>query len=132
MSPVANAVAVQLLDPDPSDSDLSDVQAPDVASSSPDSANNLNTAALDGPVDEYDEASSASENDASDDGDFDDVPDSPASPRSNGQNDDEAAASASDDSRSASKRKAGPGAEEDYMRENPELYGLRRSVSLTN
>ena len=130
VSPVANSVAVQLLDPDPSDSDLSDVQAPDVASPSPDSANNLNSAALDGPVDESDEASSPSENDASDDADFDDVADSPASPRSNGQN--EAAASASDDSRTASKRKAGHSLEEEYIRENPELYGLRRSVGAIN
>ncbi|KUI60423.1 Chromodomain helicase hrp3 [Cytospora mali] len=127
VSPVANPVAVQLLDPDPSDSDLSDVQAPDVASPSSDSANNLNSTALDGPADISDEASSPSENDASDDGDFDDVADSPASPRSNdGHN--EAAASASDDSRTASKRKAGgPSLEEEYIRENPELYGLRRS-----
>lgn len=128
VSPVANPVAVQLLDPDPSDSDLSDVQPPYVSPSS-ESADNFNTNALDGPADDSDEASSPSENDASDDGDFDDdVADSPAYPRSNdGLN--EAAASASDDSRTASKRKAALGSEEDYIRENPELYGLRRSVS---
>lgn len=131
VSPVASPVAVQLLDPDPSDSDLSDVQAPDVASPSSDSANNLNSNALDGPVEDSDEASSPSENDASDDGDFDDVAGSPASPRSNDGQNDEAAASASDDSRAAPKRKAGLTLEEEYMRENPELYGLRRSVSLS-
>lgn len=127
VSPVATSVAVQLLDPEPSDSDLSDVQAPDVASPSSDSANNLDSTAHDGRADDFDGASSPSDNGASDDADFDEVVDSPASPRSDGPA--ERAASASDDSRAAPKRKAGGGLEEDYMRENPELYGLRRSVS---
>lgn len=127
VSPVATSVAVQLLDPEPSDSDLSDVQAPDVASPSSDSANNFDSTARDGRADDFDGASSPSDNGASDDADFDEVADSPASPRSNGPA--EGAASPSDDSRTASKRKAGGSLEEDYMRENPELYGLRRSVS---
>lgn len=127
VSPVANSVAVQLLDPEPSDSDLSDVQAPDVASPSSDSANNFDSTALDAPADDFDGASSPSDNGASDDADFDQVVDSPASARSNAL--DEGAASASDDSRTGFKRKAGASMEEDYMRENPELYGLRRSVS---
>lgn len=127
VSPVATSVAVQLLDPEPSDSDLSDVQAPDVASPSSDSANNFDSTARDGRADDFDGASSPSDNGASDDADFDEVADSPASPRSNGPA--EGAASASDDSRTAPKRKAGGSLEEDYMRENPELYGLRRSVS---
>lgn len=127
VSPVATSVAVQLLDPEPSDSDLSDVQAPDVASPSSDSANNFDSTARDGRADDFDGASSPSDNGASDDADFDEVVDSPASPRSNGPA--EGAVSASDDSRTASKRKAGGSLEEDYMRENPELYGLRRSVS---
>lgn len=127
VSPVATSVAVQLLDPEPSDSDLSDVQAPDVASPSSDSANNFDSTARHGRADDFDGASSPSDNGASDDADFDEVADSPASPRSNGPA--EGAVSASDDSRTASKRKAGGSLEEDYMRENPELYGLRRSVS---
>ncbi|KAG8165372.1 hypothetical protein KVR01_005647 [Diaporthe batatas] len=125
VSPVATSVAVQLLDPEPSDSDLSDVQAPDVASPSSDSANNFDSTARDGRAVDFDGASSPSDNGASDDADFDEVVDSTASPRSDGPA--EGAASASDDSRTAPKRKAGGSLEEDYMRENPELYGLRRS-----
>lgn len=128
VSPVATSVAVQLLDPEPSDSDLSDVQAPDVASPSSDSVNNFDSTAHDGRADDFDGASSPSDNGASDDADFDEVADSPASLRSNGP----AEGAASDDSRTASKRKAGGSLEEDYMRENPELYGLRRSVSPLN
>lgn len=65
------------------------------------------------------EASDSSNNDASDDGDFD-APDSPGSVQSN-----EVVSASS--SRTIVKRKVAH-TEDDYIRENPALYGLRRSV----
>ncbi|KAK3496665.1 P-loop containing nucleoside triphosphate hydrolase protein [Neurospora hispaniola] len=62
---------------------------------------------------------SASDNDASDDGDFD-APDSPRSAQSN-----EVVSASS--SRTVVKRKVAHATEDDYIRENPALYGLRRS-----
>ena len=41
---------------------------------------------------------------------------------------DDAEASSSNDSSRATKRKAASNLEDDYMRNDPELYGLRRSV----
>lgn len=124
-SPVAKHVSVQLLDPEPSDSDLSDAPAPDVESPSSGSQDELDPTTADDRVGDFDDPSSSSDEDAPNDGDFDDVADAP-SPASN--EDHIEAAVSSDDSRTASKRKAGPGLEEEYIRENPELYGLRRSV----
>ncbi|KAF3764970.1 hypothetical protein M406DRAFT_260476 [Cryphonectria parasitica EP155] len=123
ISPVANHVSVQLLDPEPSDSDLSDAPAPDLGSPASASRDELDQAATDGRADDFDDPSSSSDEDAPNDGDFDDTLEA-ASPVSNG---DQIEAASSDDSRTASKRKAGAGLEEEYMRENPELYGLRRS-----
>lgn len=116
---------MQLLDPEPSESDLSDAPVPDVESPTSGSQDELDTAAADGRVDDFDDPSSSSDEDAPNDGDFDDVADAPT-PGSN-EVVIEAAVS-SDDSRLASKGRGGPGMEEDYIRENPELYGLRRSV----
>lgn len=126
VSPVANHVSVQLLDPEPSDSDLSDAPAPDVESPTSDSPDELDPAAAGDRAGDFDDPSSSSDEDAPNDGDFDDAGDAP----SPGSNDDQIeAAVSSDDSRTAAKRKAGPSLEEeDYIRENPELYGLRRSV----
>lgn len=69
----------------------------------------------------FEEASDSPSNDnASEDGDFD-APDSPGSVQSN-----EVVSASS--SRTATKRKAAHATEDDYIRENPALYGLRRSV----
>lgn len=123
-SPVANHVSVQLLDPEPSESDLSDAPAPDVVSPSSDSQDALEQPVADHRADDFDDPSSSSNEDAPNDGDFDDLEAAP----SPGSNDENIEAAASDDSRAASKRKAGVSLEDDYIRENPELYGLRRSV----
>ena len=107
-----------------SESDLSDVQAADHDLDAPSSESD---AEVDPPSEKpdrnFDQVSGESNNDASDDGDFD-VPDSPASAQSNNNN----SRAGSTSSRHAAKRKAAQAMEEDFMRENPELYGLRRSV----
>lgn len=123
-SPIANHVSVQLLDPEPSESDLSDAPAPDVESPSSESQDALDQTVADDRVDDFDDPSSSSDEDAPNDGDFDDLAAAP----SPGSNDEHIEAAASDDSRTASKRKAVVSLEDDYIRENPELYGLRRSV----
>lgn len=64
------------------------------------------------------------EDNASDDGDFDMQP-SPASHHEEAADD----RASSSDSNRGSKRKA-PVDDEDYIKANPELYGLRRSVRL--
>ncbi|KAK0703771.1 CDH1-like protein [Lasiosphaeria miniovina] len=112
MSHVANG--------DQSDSDLSDVQAPDVDRLTPDSPDAPGSPA--GKPDLTIEEASDSSDNVSDDGDFD-MAESPTSARSNAGN----SRAASTESRPAPKRKAAHAAEEDFMRENPELYGLRRS-----
>lgn len=71
------------------------------------------------------EESSDEDNNASDDADFDMDEDAAASQSDVAQD----AVSSSNSSRGATKRKADVG-EDSYMRENPELYGLRRSVCL--
>ena len=82
-----------------------------------------------------DEPSEPSDNDVSDDGDFNDAhsdADADADPDPdavvNGDDDDDAGSSG--DSSRTSKRKASTLLEDDYMRSNPELYGLRRSVCI--
>ena len=105
---------------DQSDSDLSDVEAVDrPATESPGASSPAEK-----PVLTFEEASDSSDNDASDDGDFN-TAESPTSARSKPSQGDRAS---STESRPAPKRKAAHAAEEDFMRENPELYGLRRSV----
>lgn len=112
-----------------SDSDLSEAQ--DVVVAGPDAqASPLN---LENAPDEDDavqdaygsdgDANSASTHDeASDDGDFD-IDEGAASPQSDRERDDR---SASQSSHPSSKRKSP--SEETYIQQNPELYGLRRSV----
>jgi len=106
-----------------SDSDLSDVQAPDAEAPSPDTPE-AGEVTVRNPELTVEEPSESSDDDASADADFD-MDDSPQSPQSE-QEDDEP--SPSNGSRQPPKRKAPTSVEEDYMRENPELYGLRRSV----
>lgn len=127
VSPVTNTVAVQLLDPEPSDSDLSDAPVADIESPSSNSQIEADQAAADGRVDDFHDPSSSSDEDAPNDGDFDDVAE-PASPGSRNGQIVAASAASSDDSREVSKRKAAPIDEEEFIRDNPELYGLRRSV----
>ncbi|KAK3394756.1 CHD1-like protein [Podospora didyma] len=104
---------------DQSDSDLSDVEPVDrPATESPGASSPAEK-----PVLTFEEASDSSDNDASDDGDFN-TAESPTSARSKQSQGDRAS---STESRPAPKRKAAHAAEEDFMRENPELYGLRRS-----
>ncbi|EON96928.1 putative chromodomain helicase dna binding protein [Phaeoacremonium minimum UCRPA7] len=124
-TPVGDNVAVSFLPLHESESDLSEVQAATFdAHQSSESPNMPDTLNNDKQGDESDHSSEPSDNDASDDADFD-MADSPISPRSNGgQND----IVVSDDSQGATKRKAAVVHEDDYMRENPELYGLRRST----
>ena len=118
-----------MADGNQSDSDLSDAQPARVGaafSESPESPDALGSPDS-GPEfapDEQGEQSESSDHDAMDDGDFD----GPASPRSVQSNDDASDRATSPSGRAAAKRKATQVIEDDYMRENPELYGLRRSV----
>jgi chromodomain-helicase-DNA-binding protein 1 len=75
------------------------------------------------------ESSDDGNDNASDDADFD-MEDSPAASQSDGAQDER---SASNESRPTAKRKVPIIVEEDeFMRTNPELYGLRRSVRWKN
>ncbi|KAJ9134013.1 Chromatin remodeling factor 6-1 [Pleurostoma richardsiae] len=123
VSPEAAGDTVEVANGIQSESDLSDVQPADADHQSSESPNIPDSRNGDKQADGLDGSSESSDDDASDDADFD-MADSPASPRSNGVQNERAG---SDDSRRAAKRKAGTSLEEDYMRENPELYGLRRS-----
>lgn len=107
---------------DQSDSDLSDVQPVDVDGPSSDPVVAARAPAQ-LPAVTLEDPSESSDNDASDDADFD-MADSPASAQSN----EDAVGNAARDSRPPPKRKATQTIEDDFMRENPELYGLRRSV----
>jgi chromodomain-helicase-DNA-binding protein 1 len=122
VSPMQQDDSVVTYNPNHSDSDLSDVQAADDDAPSPDSAD------ADGSPEKPElmvqEPSESNNSDASGDADFDMV-DSPASAQNISENRERASSS---ESRSATKRKASHLVEDDYMRENPELYGLRRSV----
>lgn len=117
--------SVQLANGNPTDSDLSDTQPAAVSLGSPESADAVGSpdAEPDFAREEQDEPSDPSDNDAQDDADFD-AAGSPASAQSN----DSADRAASASTRPAAKRKAALAIEDEYMRENPELYGLRRSV----
>ncbi|KAF6814589.1 chromodomain helicase [Colletotrichum sojae] len=108
-----------------SDSDLSDVRdnAAGLASSSPSPDPNDSTGYMNGAPEFAESESSGDDNNASDDGDFD-MDDGVASiAQSDGAGD---AHSSSDDSQRPSKRKAATG-EDEYIKANPQLYGLRRS-----
>lgn len=122
-SPLADAENHVIANGNQSDSDLSDVQAPD-AEAPPSDTPQAEEVTVRNPELTVEEPSDSSDEDASADADFD-MDDSPQSPQSDQEDD---APSPSSDSRQPPKRKAPTSAEEDYMRENPELYGLRRSV----
>ncbi|KAH6845232.1 P-loop containing nucleoside triphosphate hydrolase protein [Chaetomium sp. MPI-CAGE-AT-0009] len=123
-SPSADEDSTHLADTARSESDLSDAQPAEVDAASPesdDAAGSPDEGQTFTP-DEQDEQSGSSDNDGHGDGDFD-AAGSPASAQSNDVSDQAESASA----RAAAKRKAGQTIEDDFMRENPELYGLRRS-----
>lgn len=124
---VADTVSVQLLDPEPSDSDLSDAPVADIESPSSNSPGEHGQAAADGRVDDFHDPPTSSDEDALNDADFDDAAEA-ASPGSHNGQIEAAISPSSDDSHAASKRKAAPIDEDDFIRHNPELYGLRRSV----
>lgn len=111
-----------------SDSELSDIQvagAPLAASPSPDPEDSNEY--VNGGHDFAESSSSTDENNASDDGDFDmedEVDDDQATAQSDGTGD---ARSSSNGSSRPAKRKATVD-EDEYIKANPELYGLRRSV----
>ncbi|KAK0656358.1 CDH1-like protein [Cercophora newfieldiana] len=105
---------------DQSDSDLSDVQAADADGPRSGSVD-VAASAVQMPSIALEDPSDSSDNDASHDADFD-MEGSPVSAQSSDD-----ARGASVESRPAAKRKSTQVLEDDYMRENPELYGLRRS-----
>ncbi|OLN95925.1 Chromo domain-containing protein 1 [Colletotrichum chlorophyti] len=108
-----------------SDSDLSDVRdnAAVLASPSP-SPDPNDSADFNGGPDFAESESSGDDNNASDDGDFDMEDDVASVAQSDGPGD---AHSSSNDSQRPNKRKAASRGEDDYIKANPELYGLRRS-----
>ncbi|KAI1337451.1 P-loop containing nucleoside triphosphate hydrolase protein [Xylariaceae sp. FL0016] len=116
-----------VLDDRASESDLSEVNetaaVPDSSSPSPSPIHHESDQDAEAEPDFENAAESSNdEGNASDDADFD-MEDSPAPSHSDVAQDER---STSDDSRRPAKRKA-PVEEDDYIRENPELYGLRRS-----
>ncbi len=120
VSPTAEDNTVDIANGFASDSDLSDVSdvrhaEPDVPS--PDSAGPF----IEKPEVTLEGASDSDNDNPDDDADFD-MADTPVSVQSDGDRSDAAV----DDSRPSQKRKAA--LEDEFMRENPELYGLRRSV----
>ncbi|KAK4044532.1 P-loop containing nucleoside triphosphate hydrolase protein [Parachaetomium inaequale] len=125
-SPSADEYSTHIADDARSDSDLSDTQPAGVRAASPESADAVGSPD-EGPEfapENHEEPSDSSDHDAQDDGDFD-AAGSPASMQSNDNDASDRAGSAS--ARAVAKRKTGQTTEDDYMRENPELYGLRRS-----
>jgi chromodomain-helicase-DNA-binding protein 1 len=109
-----------------SESDLSDAQPAGARAASPasdDAAGSPDEGPAFAPEEEEEDESDPSDNDVVDDGDFD-APASPGSIQSNDASDHDASASG----HAVAKRKAALAIEDVYMRENPELYGLRRSV----
>ncbi|KAI0388031.1 P-loop containing nucleoside triphosphate hydrolase protein [Hypomontagnella monticulosa] len=126
MSPETGADGRILLDDRVSESDLSDVNdntAPAASSSSsPTPDRSLRDPEPDQDSPTGVQSSDNDDNNASDDADFD-MEDSPAPSQSDAPQDE---TSTSNSSRRATKRKAGVD-EDEYIRENPELYGLRRS-----
>ena len=126
-SPSADEYSTHMADDARSDSDLSDTQPAGVNAASPESADAVGSPD-EGPEfapEDQEEPSDSSDHDAQDDGDFD-AAGSPASMQSNDNDASDRAGSAS--ARAVAKRKTAQTTEDDYMRENPELYGLRRSV----
>ncbi|KAL1843021.1 hypothetical protein VTJ49DRAFT_3335 [Mycothermus thermophilus] len=130
-SPSADDRSMHTYDSNLSDAEHSTVNASgpiiDAASpaESPDAEGSPDPGAEYSPGDQQEEPmeSSSSEHDAEDDGDFE----AAGSPASNESDDNASDRASSAPTRTAPKRKAPLITEEDYIRENPELYGLRRS-----
>lgn len=122
LSPVDAASSTIVSQPYRPDSDVSDV---DASADQPSPSPSDNAKGVSNHVDEdqhMSESNDSSPDNASDDGDFD-MQDSPPS-----HNEDAAEGNiSSTDSNRASKRKASLD-EDEYIKANPELYGLRRSV----
>jgi chromodomain-helicase-DNA-binding protein 1 len=132
-SPAAPTGADVGFDDRASESDLSEVNETtalpthDSISPSPSPAAHESSEDAEAELDLNDHAeSSEDEAQASDDADYD-IEETPAASQSDEHRDER---SMSHESRRAPKRKAGVG-EDDYIRDNPELYGLRRSVCST-
>ncbi len=124
-SPSEDEHNTHVSDGNQSDSDLSDAQPAGLGAASSESPDAVGSPD-EGPEfaqEEQEESSDASDNDAVNDEDFD-AAGSPASARSNDLSDRDASASGP----AVAKRKAAQTIEDEFMRENPELYGLRRSV----
>jgi chromodomain-helicase-DNA-binding protein 1 len=125
-SPLSDPHQTYTFDDDQSDDDLSNAQqATGAGVTSPDSADAVGSPDESHELaeEEQQEESNPSDDDASGDGDFD-AAGSPASVQSNEVSDRAGSAS----TRTTAKRKATHVLEDEYIRENPELYGLRRSV----
>lgn len=126
LPPAADDHSTHLANGNQSDSELSEAQPAAAGVASPESADAVGSPD-DGPApaqeEEHEEPSASSDNDnAQDDGDFD-ATGSPESAQSN----DTPARATSSSARASAKRKAQI-MDDEYIRENPELYGLRRSV----
>lgn len=125
-SPSADERHSYIADDARSDSDLSESHPAPLDAATPESDDAAGSPDDDGPeftLNEQEELSESSEHEGVDDGDFDEAG-SPVSAQSSGAADRVHSTS----SRVIIKRKTAPTTEDDYMRENPELYGLRRSV----
>jgi chromodomain-helicase-DNA-binding protein 1 len=122
MSPLAVHMTNADSPPDHSDSDLSDAKEPAAVDPASDA---------DAAGEDYDEdVEMAAASDSSEDVDAEGEPDGDydsESPPSEQPESDGARSSVSHDSRRALKRKAST-EKDDYITQNPELYGLRRSV----
>jgi chromodomain-helicase-DNA-binding protein 1 len=114
----------------PSESDLSDVQAPDMEASSPSASPMRPTVHRAAILPRIELGSNSppesSEHDASEDADYDIVD----TPRSGPTGAAGMERTSSNESRPPARRKNGHPLEDDFIRDNPELYGLRRSVRL--
>ena len=120
-SPLATSTLTNDDAPYDSESDLSEVANPIVDEPSP--APSMNRQSEVGAQDsDASESSAAEDQDVSDDADFDMEDSPPPTAPDNGRNE----RSTSTESRRPAKRKLD--LEEEHMRANPELYGLRRSV----
>jgi len=121
-SPIPESAITNEDAPYDSESDLSEVAIPIVDEPSPAPSNPQSEFGEQAQV--HTESSGAEAQDASDDADFD-MEDSPAPVASGGRRDDR---STSTESRRPPKRKLGV-EDDEHILANPELYGLRRSVS---